>query len=122
MSSHPLTVPQGWTRGRELRVLRQQPPVVVEQLFDMELDPPSAAPVHPDHVGYITFDSVEAAARFIRWWKCPAQCKTLSPHLTDFLSWFEQEIQRCALKGSVQINITTAREILAALQQQRGTP
>jgi hypothetical protein len=70
--SHGLTVPQGWTRGRELIVLGQEPRIAIEQKFDMGLDPVGS--LGRDDVGYITFDTKEDAMRFIRWWQCPCKC------------------------------------------------
>lgn len=72
MSSHRLTVPTGWTRGRQLIVLREEPPVAIAQKFDLRLDPVGS--LNGDDISYIKFDTKAAAARFIRWWQCPCEC------------------------------------------------
>jgi len=69
--SHGLTVPQGWTRGRQLEMLRTEPPVAIAQIFDMGLDPVGS--IGPNDVAYITFDTKEDAAKFIDWWRDGSQ-------------------------------------------------
>lgn len=50
----------------------QEPRIAIGQKFDMALDPVGS--VGGDDVAYITFDTKEAATRFVRWWQCPCKC------------------------------------------------